>query len=556
MPRIKNLKFRRLLKSKSSPKKPKRQPSTSVYKQYLQSCRNIFAENLEKAFAIFDKHEASQPFKEIDRLTYYLWTTEIEKELREQIEDPYIFGGRSVDYEGQGIVIQFQTWTLEEVDKFFVALARCGKRNPWEIARRIPKPVISVIMFIDLLEAEYNHARLSFLKPLEYCEIPGARKMSDEWINIEENQSTFFQEKLQRESLLSADVGNHDPIPLRIQEKLDLFHLKNGLRMAYYLTGDLDTAILRDTFISFYDLVVDWLQVVLNDIMILRQTEQIKNNALDENEISADLVKDALRLRGHWVESEEDDDSDISFSGEQDKIDDLISEDQDIMSESSLISETDSNKIQTNFALNSLRDSRASGLNNEGLRFGMTEDFESDEQSSDESTAESESNENQPPNSHTDDEFDHEELEKNLSSPRTKRKYNIKIKSTEFVSESDYSDPENDTAEGKIMKELEKYIQQDKELELKEQETDVAYEKVLNELLAKYLEAREWKSYKGKMTDLEAAAYTEIYKLHPSKKQTVETESPKFARKQNQLQTDHVLEVTTNINLILLTAFT
>ncbi|CAG8837926.1 11090_t:CDS:1, partial [Racocetra persica] len=70
-------------------------------------------------------------------------------------------------------------WKPKELASFFIALERCGKRNPVEISRRIgTKSVPQVMILIEFFEHELNLAKAcEAIRPINYADIPSAREM-------------------------------------------------------------------------------------------------------------------------------------------------------------------------------------------------------------------------------------------------------------------------------------------------------------------------------------------------------------------------------------------
>ncbi|CAG8548823.1 5232_t:CDS:2, partial [Ambispora leptoticha] len=228
--------------------------------------------------------------QDIDKLTYATLVVDTETSICVEQESPFMYGS-GLCRKKQGLLHSLK-WDEDDKEQFFNALSRCGKHNPEEIARRIGKNVISVMMYLDLLESELNYYKMiGTVKSLDLCEFPSAREMSDQWLEMEESQSKFLCEREQREALMTADVENYQPIPAEVLRKLELFHLKNALLLAHQrYTKHLNTAILRSTFVSFHDLIRDWLNVVINDILTLMQACPISDHPdnLDDKSISAE----------------------------------------------------------------------------------------------------------------------------------------------------------------------------------------------------------------------------------------------------------------------------
>lgn len=83
-------------------------------------------------------------------------------------------------------------WTGDEKERFFTALARCGKGNLPEIVRRIgSKSLAEVTAYVGVLEEECtSKARIREGKrPYDLAKVPAAVEVDEEWLNFEEKMA-------------------------------------------------------------------------------------------------------------------------------------------------------------------------------------------------------------------------------------------------------------------------------------------------------------------------------------------------------------------------------
>ncbi|KAG5438687.1 hypothetical protein PCANB_002407 [Pneumocystis canis] len=96
-------------------------------------------------------------------------------------------------------VINGNLWSSLEKEKFFKSLSRRSRHNPEDIARDVgSKSVIQVIAYINILEEESQMLRF-FSKShgkeiVSLRHIPAAMEMSDEWIDVEEQEAKKIQQ--------------------------------------------------------------------------------------------------------------------------------------------------------------------------------------------------------------------------------------------------------------------------------------------------------------------------------------------------------------------------
>ena len=80
-------------------------------------------------------------------------------------------------------------WTGEEKDKFFTALARCGRGNLTEVARRVgTKGLVEVTAYVGLLE-EAAETRRKRLRAYDLRMVPAAIEVDEDWLKFEEKMA-------------------------------------------------------------------------------------------------------------------------------------------------------------------------------------------------------------------------------------------------------------------------------------------------------------------------------------------------------------------------------
>ena len=109
-------------------------------------------------------------------------------------------------------------WTADEKETFFTALARCGKGNLAEIAKRIgTKSLAEVAGYVGVLDEatrwRKNSARA--LRFFSHAKIPGAIEVDEEWLKFESTASTRC---IQNESNLQPQDLDEESFILNIEK--------------------------------------------------------------------------------------------------------------------------------------------------------------------------------------------------------------------------------------------------------------------------------------------------------------------------------------------------
>lgn len=109
-------------------------------------------------------------------------------------------------------------WTEEEKEKFFTALARCGKGNVKEISRRVgTKSVVEVTAYIGILDEETEWRKQSSKKRMVYDlrKVPAAVEVDAEWLGFEDKMATKLAKKRnvateldEKDSILNVEMAN------------------------------------------------------------------------------------------------------------------------------------------------------------------------------------------------------------------------------------------------------------------------------------------------------------------------------------------------------------
>ncbi|KAG5513171.1 hypothetical protein PMAC_001541 [Pneumocystis sp. 'macacae'] len=94
-------------------------------------------------------------------------------------------------------------WSSFEKEKFFKSLSRRSRHNPEDIARDVgSKSVVQVIGYMNMLEEGSRMLRLSNKRCsgdiFSLRDVPAAMEMSDEWVNVEEQEAKKIQEWVDR----------------------------------------------------------------------------------------------------------------------------------------------------------------------------------------------------------------------------------------------------------------------------------------------------------------------------------------------------------------------
>src|SRR5277367_5425639 len=93
----------------------------------------------------------------------------------------------------QDSIILNTLWTADEKNRFFTALARCGKGNLAEVARRVgSKSLVEVTAYLGVLDEETALRKLSLLGPrrvYDYGSVSPAVEVDDQWVAFEERMA-------------------------------------------------------------------------------------------------------------------------------------------------------------------------------------------------------------------------------------------------------------------------------------------------------------------------------------------------------------------------------
>ena len=113
-------------------------------------------------------------------------------------------------------------WTADEKERLFTALARCGKGNLGEVARRVgTKSLVEVTAYVGVLDEETMLRKLSVLGPrrvFDYGKMPAAVEVDDQWIAFEERMATALGKM---EDQMSMDQREDDEDMVLNAEKAD-----------------------------------------------------------------------------------------------------------------------------------------------------------------------------------------------------------------------------------------------------------------------------------------------------------------------------------------------
>ena len=104
-------------------------------------------------------------------------------------------------------------WTAHEKEKFFTALARCGKGNVAEVARRIgTKSLVEVTAYIGLLDEETEWRKQSSTKHrvFDMTRVPAAREVNDKWLAYEDKMTSTILRRSERENNNHATPEEED----------------------------------------------------------------------------------------------------------------------------------------------------------------------------------------------------------------------------------------------------------------------------------------------------------------------------------------------------------
>src|SRR5947207_94498 len=105
-------------------------------------------------------------------------------------------------------------WTGNEKEKFFIALARCGKGNLSEISRRVGKSLVEVTAYVGLLdEATEWRKQNKRHRVFDLRKVPSAVEVDERWMELEERmaQNMNRREKgdvAQEDTILNVEKAN------------------------------------------------------------------------------------------------------------------------------------------------------------------------------------------------------------------------------------------------------------------------------------------------------------------------------------------------------------
>jgi hypothetical protein len=83
-------------------------------------------------------------------------------------------------------------WSADEKERFFTALARCGKGNLPEVSRRVgSKSLAEVVVYVGLLDEQVAMRKESSKKRriYDYEKIPAAAEVDQHWLAFEEKKA-------------------------------------------------------------------------------------------------------------------------------------------------------------------------------------------------------------------------------------------------------------------------------------------------------------------------------------------------------------------------------
>lgn len=108
-------------------------------------------------------------------------------------------------------------WTAEEKAKFFTALARCGKGNLSEVAKRIgTKGLVEVTAYVGLLDEAVETRREKFTG-YNLRKVPAAAEVDEDWLKFEDK----MVKRLAKREVVSPIQTDLEDIP---EEEDQLFN--------------------------------------------------------------------------------------------------------------------------------------------------------------------------------------------------------------------------------------------------------------------------------------------------------------------------------------------
>jgi hypothetical protein len=105
-------------------------------------------------------------------------------------------------------------WTGEEKEKFFTALARCGKGNLSEISRRVGKSLVEVTAYVGLLDEATEWRKLNKRhRVFDLRKVPAAVEVDDRWLEFEEGMAQNMNrrekgEVAEEDTILNVEKAN------------------------------------------------------------------------------------------------------------------------------------------------------------------------------------------------------------------------------------------------------------------------------------------------------------------------------------------------------------
>lgn len=104
-------------------------------------------------------------------------------------------------------------WTADEKERFFTALARCGKGNLQEVARRIgSKSLAEVTVYVGLLDEEVARRKEDSKthRVYELAKVPSAVEVDEIWLEFEEKNARRLGRREDKSTITEelSDVEN------------------------------------------------------------------------------------------------------------------------------------------------------------------------------------------------------------------------------------------------------------------------------------------------------------------------------------------------------------
>ena len=121
---------------------------------------------------------------------------------------------KSKSYPLQDSEILNTLWTGDEKEKFFTALARCGKGNLAEISRRIGKSLAEVTAYVGLLDEAMEWRKMNKRhRVYDLRKVPAAVEVDEGWLAFEERMARNMNrretgEVAEEDTLLNVEKAN------------------------------------------------------------------------------------------------------------------------------------------------------------------------------------------------------------------------------------------------------------------------------------------------------------------------------------------------------------